>query len=432
MSKLPLWAYGGVMLASLFLSLALTPLALRLALRFDILDHPGPAKFHREAVPYLGGAAIVVSFSAAVLFGTAVDPPPSGLPELAGFLGLAVALAMIGLLDDVRGGLSAWVRVAAEAAAGVAVWAMGDATHLAGFPSWLDAIVTVAWVVGVTNAFNLLDNMDGLSAGVAGLAALAVFGVAWLQQRYLVAALAVALAGCAAGFLRHNFKPAKIYMGDAGSLFLGFVLAVLLLKLREHPVARVDMAVILAIPGVALFDTALVVVTRAARGVSPFQGGQDHTSHRLVRMGFSVKQAVLTIYLAGALLAGDALAMSQFGQAVRVVGIVSLLVAAGLVAVPLVRVPIYRASGAELSPPVPAEGTELVPLAPAKGNGLSSPAPARKAELAGSGPADAMTGAVGPTTAQRHSRGPELLARSPGQLARSPGQRLSRRRSSGS
>ena len=232
MSSLPLWSYGGILLGSLLLSLVLTPVALRVALRLNVLDHPGPAKAHGEAVPYLGGAAIVVSFAAVVLMATVLRPPPSGLPQLAGFLGFGVALALVGLADDIRGGLSPWLRLALEAAVGVAIWSMGDVTHLAGVPRPLDAVITVAWVVGVTNAFNLLDNMDGLSAGVAAVAALAIFGIAALQHRYLVAALAVALAGCAAGFLRANFHPAKIYMGDAGSLFLGFVLAVLLLKLR--------------------------------------------------------------------------------------------------------------------------------------------------------------------------------------------------------
>jgi UDP-GlcNAc:undecaprenyl-phosphate GlcNAc-1-phosphate transferase len=376
MSSLPLWSYGGILVATLALSLVLTPMALRLALRLEVLDRPGPAKSHGEAMPYLGGAAIVVSFSAAVLVGTAVDPPPSGLPQLAAFLGLAVGLALVGLVDDVREGLSPWARVALEAGAGLAVSALGDGTHLAGFPGWLNTILTVVWVVGVTNAFNLLDNMDGLSAGVAAIAALAIFGVAWLHQRYLIAALAVALAGCAAGFLRHNFKPAKIYMGDAGSLFLGFVLAVLLLKLREHSIARVDMAVVLAIPGVALFDTALVTITRVAHRVSPFQGGQDHTSHRLVNLGFSVKQAVMTIYLAGAILGGGALAMSEFGAAVRIIGVISLLAAAGTAAVPLVRAPVRRAKAGAAQPeyaPGPGEGDDGAPHQPV--------APARPAAM---------------------------------------------------
>jgi UDP-GlcNAc:undecaprenyl-phosphate/decaprenyl-phosphate GlcNAc-1-phosphate transferase len=330
-----------ILVVSLALSLVLVPVAVAVALRFGFLDHPGPAKSHSEAVPYLGGAAIVVSFAVVVVVGNVVDPPPSGLGQLAGFLGVGVLLAVVGLVDDLGQGLSPWLRLALETAAGVGVWLLGISPHLAGVPAPVDAVVTVVWVVGITNAFNLLDNMDGLSAGVATIAALAIFGVALLQQRYLVSALALALAGCAAGFLRANFHPAKIYMGDAGSLFLGFIVAVLLLKLRANAPTRVPVAVILAIPGVAIFDTALVTVSRLSHRISPFQGGQDHTSHRLVKLGMTVPVAVTTIYAAGVVLAGAALLMSQLGPSVRIAGVVGLLAAAGLAAVPLARVPVY-------------------------------------------------------------------------------------------
>ncbi len=345
MSSLPLWGYLVVLADSLALSLGLVPVALAVALHFEVMDHPGPAKGHSKAVPYLGGAAIVISFAAVVLVGNVIDPPPSGLGQLAGFLGLGMLLAVVGLVDDLRGGLSPWLRLVVEAAAGYLVWTMGTNAHLAGVSRPLDAVVSVAWVVGITNAFNLLDNMDGLSAGTAVIAALAVFGVAVLQQRYLVAALAIALAGCAAGFLRSNFHPAKIYMGDAGSLFLGFVLAVLLLKLRGNAPTRVPVAVILAIPGVAIFDTALVSVCRLAHRRSPFQGGQDHTSHRLVKLGLSVPWAVTTIYAAGVVFAGAGLLMSQLGSSVRIVGVVGVVVAVIVAFVPLARVPVYEPRG---------------------------------------------------------------------------------------
>jgi len=346
------------LLGSLLLSLVLTPLAIGVAVRFGVLDHPGPAKAHVKAVPYLGGTAIVVSFAGVILVAALLRPPPSGLPQLAGFLGLGVLLALVGLTDDVRGGLSPWLRLAFEAAAGVAVWAMGYAAHLSGAPRALDAVVTVLWVTGVTNAFNLLDNMDGLSAGVSVLASSSIFGIAWLQHRYLVAALAIALAGCAAGFLRSNFHPARIYMGDAGSLFLGFTISVLLLTLRANAPTRVGVAVILAVPGVALFDTTLVMVSRLANKRNPFSGGQDHTSHRLVYLGLSVRKAVALTYLLGAALGGVAIAMTQVPSA-RFVGVAALLGVAAVAAVPLYTVPVYkvpwaRAKGRRL-PSVPDE-----------------------------------------------------------------------------
>jgi UDP-GlcNAc:undecaprenyl-phosphate GlcNAc-1-phosphate transferase len=345
-SSLPLWAYAVVLVLSLLLSLVLTPIALALALRLDIFDRPGPAKAHGKAVPYLGGAAIVVSFATVTLAATALRPPPSGVLQLAGFLALGVLLAIVGLVDDIRGGLSPWLRLGLELGAGLAVWSMGYAAHLPGIPRALDAIVTVLWVAGVTNAFNLLDNMDGLSAGVTSMAALSIFGIAWLQHRYLVAALAVALAGCAAGFLRHNFHPARIYRGDAGSLFLGFMIAVLLLKLRANAPTRVEVAVILAVPGVALFDTTLVMVSRVLRRRNPFNGGQDHTSHRLVYLGLSVRKAVALTYLVGIALGGVAIAMTQV-PSTRLIGVAGLLAAAALAAVPLYRVPVYRVPWAQ-------------------------------------------------------------------------------------
>ncbi len=207
-------------------------------------------------------------------------------------------------------------------------------------------MITVLWVTGVTNAFNLLDNMDGLSAGVSVIAALSIFGIACLQHRYLVAALAIALTGCAAGFLRSNFHPARIYMGDAGSLFLGFTISVLLLTLRANAPTRVGIAVILAVPGVALFDTTLVMVSRVAHKRTPFTGGQDHTSHRLVYLGLSVREAVALTYLVGASLGAVAIAMTRAPSA-RLLGVIFLLGAAALAAVPLFRVPVYKVPWAQ-------------------------------------------------------------------------------------
>jgi UDP-GlcNAc:undecaprenyl-phosphate/decaprenyl-phosphate GlcNAc-1-phosphate transferase len=189
---------------------------------------------------------------------------------------------------------------------------------------WLDGVITVVWVVGITNAMNLLDNMDGLSAGVATIAAWTFFMVAALNGQYLVAGLSVALAGCAAGFLRHNYHPAKIYMGDAGSLFLGFVLAALGIRLRLDAGPPIAVFVPILVLTVPLLDTGLVVLSRLHRGVSPFQGGADHTSHRLVRAGLPVRRAVGLIYLASLASAWLALVMSRQSDAVSGYLLISL------------------------------------------------------------------------------------------------------------
>ncbi|MCW2776986.1 MAG: undecaprenyl/decaprenyl-phosphate alpha-N-acetylglucosaminyl 1-phosphate transferase [Frankiales bacterium] len=294
-------AYVAAFLAPLVVAWLLTPVMLRLALRRRILDGPTEEarKAQQAAIPYLGGVAIVVAFSLLVFAAAALDRAVSVLVQLAVLLGVGLVLALMGLLDDLRGGLSARLRLLVEVGAGVAVYANGSGADLQG-PRALDVVVTVVWVVGITNAFNLLDNMDGLSAGVASIAGLSFGLIAAVNGQFLVAALAAGVAGCAAGFLRHNFHPAKIYMGDAGSLFLGYLLAVvgLQLQLVDTPPV-VALFVPMLVLGVPLFDTTLVTVQRLAHGRSPAQGGRDHASHRLVWVGVPVPVAVCLLYATG-------------------------------------------------------------------------------------------------------------------------------------
>ncbi len=286
---------GAFLLAAL-VSLVLTPVAIAAAVRLGVLDRPGAHKSHTTPTPYLGGIAIVLAVTLSIGAAAVLRPDSGSLVRLIGLLGVAVSIAVIGLLDDLRG-LPVAVRFGAQLAAGLALWQLGiraEVTQTVG----LDLVITVVWVVGITNAMNLLDNMDGLSASTATLAAL-WFGVLGLVTgQVLVSALAFAVAGGAAGFLRDNRPPARIYMGDAGSLFLGVMLAALgmLIDLPVHPlVAAAIPVLVLTVP---VLDTALVVVARIRHGISPFQGGKDHTSHRLVRLGMSVPVAVGLIAIA--------------------------------------------------------------------------------------------------------------------------------------
>jgi len=295
MTSPPAWEYIGVLACCIGLTVFLTPLALRVARRRNLLDTPGPGKSHAEAVPYLGGVAIVVAFSLVILVAGLLRSNGADTTALMVTLSLGVGLALLGLVDDLRG-LPVWVRIALEIGAGIVVYATGTRAHLAGAGLGLDAVVTVAWVVGITNAFNLLDNMDGLSAGVAAIASFWFFVVGVVNGQYFVAILSLALVGCAAGFLRHNRFPARIYMGDAGSLYLGFVLSVLALRLRSYESLRVTFLVPIVVLAVPIFDTALVVIARLIQRRSPFQGGRDHSSHRLVFLGLPVPAAVALIY----------------------------------------------------------------------------------------------------------------------------------------
>jgi UDP-GlcNAc:undecaprenyl-phosphate GlcNAc-1-phosphate transferase len=239
--------YAAAFVVPLILAWVLTPLALRLAVRLDVLDVPGDRKAQDSPIPYLGGVAIVVAFSATVLVAAALQGRGSEVGTLAILLGTGVLLALLGLVDDLRG-VSVAFRLFVEIGAGVVVVVTGSGATITG-SSALNAVATVAWVVLIVNAVNLLDNMDGLSAGVAAIASLAFFVLAVSRGQFLVAALSVALAGCAVGFLRHNFHPARIYMGDAGSLFLGFLLAVI--------ATRIDL--VATPPLVALFVPLLVL-----------------------------------------------------------------------------------------------------------------------------------------------------------------------------
>lgn len=290
-----LWSYAAVLVASLSFTLALTPVAFRVARWRGWLDKPGGHKGHVEAMPYLGGAAMALGFATAVLVGSVVFSGPTR-GELATIIVAAMVLSVVGLIDDIRHGIGPGIRVAFETVAALVVWRVGSGVDL--FPNaGLNALITVLWIVGITNAFNLLDNMDGLSAGVAAIAASFFFLLAATNGQYLVATLAVGLAGCAVAFLRHNFHPARIYMGDCGSMFLGFLVAVLGIKLRFVDAPRiVGLFVPVLVLSVAIFDTTLVTCARLVHRRSPFIGGQDHTSHRLASIGLPVRVAVAVIY----------------------------------------------------------------------------------------------------------------------------------------
>jgi UDP-GlcNAc:undecaprenyl-phosphate GlcNAc-1-phosphate transferase len=292
------WQYALIFLGAVSLSSVCTPLAIAIALRIGVLDKPGNHKSHQSPVPYLGGLAVVVSFSASMLVPVLAINESTVSHEFVVVIGVALALALLGLFDDLRG-LSSTLRLACEIAAGVVLWNLDLGVQLVGV-SWVDATITVFWVVGITNAFNLLDNMDGLSAGIAAIASFSFFAIAASNGQYLVAGLSLALGGCALGFLRHNFHPARVYMGDSGALFFGFLVSFVGLKLQFNISSDVSVLVPIVVCSVAVLDTSLVTIARLRHGLSPFQGGRDHISHRLVKIGLPVPVAVTVLYVAAA------------------------------------------------------------------------------------------------------------------------------------
>jgi len=324
----PLWLYALTFVGATTLSLLLVPAVREYAQRKQITDQPGGHKSHSAPVPYLGGVAMVLAFSAAMFVGVVVRRSSQfngrevrltignllaqgdGLVrELIVVLGLALIFSAMGLIDDLRG-LSPWLRFAVGLGIAVTLVAYGIRLQ-SPLPDAADVLLSVVWILGITNAFNLLDNIDGLAAGTAAVAATIFFLIALFNDQDYSALLAIGLAGAMLGFLRSNFHPATIYMGDAGSLFIGFLMAYLGLKMRTTVTEIPQLFAPLVVLGVAVLDTTMVVVSRLRRGVSPFTGGQDHLSHRLRRLGLSVRRSVSTLLLASVALGGFAVALSD-------------------------------------------------------------------------------------------------------------------------
>jgi UDP-GlcNAc:undecaprenyl-phosphate GlcNAc-1-phosphate transferase len=284
-----------VFAGALLIAFGATPLARKIAPRLGVMDQPNPRKVHAQPMPLLGGAAIVVaSIVALLLFQDHFE-----IQQLIGIFFGAALVSLLGIVDD-RWGLRPLLKLLGQIFAAVILIVSGVQVQALPF-AWLNILVTLVWIVGITNAFNLLDNMDGLSGGVAAVAAAFFTLMAALTNQTYVGALSAALLGAAIGFLVYNFNPASIFMGDTGSLFLGFMLAAIGIKLRfPENVTFVTWMVPILVLGLPIFDTTLVFISRLRRGQNPLTTpGKDHVSHRLVALGFTTREAVMIHYLVG-------------------------------------------------------------------------------------------------------------------------------------
>ncbi|MGQ9680924.1 MAG: MraY family glycosyltransferase [Anaerolineae bacterium] len=284
-----------IVACALTLAAIATPIARRAGGSLGVMDQPSARKLHRVAMPRLGGVAMYVAFIAALLLLGQLFY----VRQVIGILLGATLVSSLGLWDD-RRNLSALTKLAGQVV-GAGVLVISGVQVQAMRTPWLNVAVTVLWVVGITNAMNLLDNMDGLSAGTAAVAAAFFLLLAAMSRQYLVGILAAGLLGACLGFLIYNVNPASIFMGDSGSLFLGFVLAAVGIKLRFP--SNVDFVtwmvpvLVLALP---IFDTSLVTISRLRRRLNPLTTpGKDHTSHRLVALGLTQREAVLVLHLVG-------------------------------------------------------------------------------------------------------------------------------------
>ena len=295
---------------ALVASLALTVPVRALALRVGMVDLPGPRKVHLQPIPMLGGLAMYGAVILAILF--AFHGPAR--EQVGGILAGATLVAAVGIMDD-RGMLHHQVKLfLAMPVAAVILLLSGIHAQLFSVllggrtGDVLDGLLTIVWVVGITASFSILDHMDGLCAGVAAMASIFFAMIAYLNGQTLVTVLAAAILGAATGFLRWNFKPAKIFMGDGGAMFLGFLMATLGLKLRVENASHLSgWLAPLLILGATIFDTTLVTISRSRRGFLPFTTpGKDHTAHRLANLGLGQRGAVLLMYLLGAFGGGTA------------------------------------------------------------------------------------------------------------------------------
>src|SRR5499433_1345189 len=322
---------------ALFASLVLAVPVRTLALRVGMVDLPGPRKVHLEPIPLLGGLAIYSS----VLLGVYSLFQGEARAQIGAILAGATLIAAVGILDD-RGWLHHQVKlfIGMPAAAGIlllsGIHAQVFSVLVGGrLGDILDAVLSVVWVVGITASFSILDHMDGLCAGIAAMASVFFALLAYLNGQTLVSVLAAAVLGAAAGFLRWNFKPAKIFMGDGGAMFLGFLMATLGLKLRlDHASHFAAWLAPVLVLGASIFDTTLVTISRSRRGLRPFANpGKDHVAHRLANWGLGQRGAVLVMYLLGAISGSLAILISYLPtkQAIFVAAFVGAAVVIGVV-----------------------------------------------------------------------------------------------------
>jgi UDP-GlcNAc:undecaprenyl-phosphate GlcNAc-1-phosphate transferase len=311
-----------VLLGALVLSLALMPMVRAFARRNGIMDDPGPRKVHAVATPRMGGLGVFIAFCLVVVgsyaslplfiswpwaralfadtFAITADVGRVQTKLMAVLAGGALAF-LVGLLDDVLGQrFPVVIKALGQVTAALLPILAGVRTTFMPY-EWMNVLLTLLWLVGITNAFNLLDNMDGLAAGVACLACACLLINAWALGEFLISLILVAFMGSLLGFLFFNFHPASVFLGDCGSLFIGFMMGSLTLLERYVSKASSTLfpvlmpVVVLAIP---IVDTATVVFIRVREGRPIYVGDSRHLSHRLLALGFSHRATALFIYLA--------------------------------------------------------------------------------------------------------------------------------------
>ena len=307
--------YSVLFVGSLIFVGLLTPLIRKVALRLDVVDSPSEShKTHKEPVPYLGGVAIVIGVCVVTYAAIFWSQQKDALVIASTVLIPAVLIGVIGLVDDIKK-LDPWPRFIAQNLVGIVIAGILIFTDTLGSPSGnivIDLFLTLLWIVGLTNSINFFDNVDGGASGSIAISSFFLFLLAFQDGQYSIAALSIVLAGATLGFLLWNRPPARIYMGDAGALFLGLLIATLSLRFDPNPIfLSASFAIPVFLLAIPILDTSVAVTSRLRRGISPFQGGRDHLSHRLMRSGLSKRQAVLSLWLMQVFFASIAVGISN-------------------------------------------------------------------------------------------------------------------------
>lgn len=315
-------------LVALAVAYFITPHVKKFAIKAGALDAPDARKVHTRPIPRMGGLAIYLGFILAVL----VTMQPSR--EIVGLLLGGTTILALGIVDDLKQ-LSAKVKFLGQICAALVLIAFnvriewltnpfGDMIYL----EYLAIPITVLWVVGLTNTVNLIDGLDGLAAGVSTIASVTILLVAIQQNLWEIAIITAALAGSSLGFLHHNFNPAKIFMGDTGSLFLGFMLAGVSILGTVKSAATIALVVPIVALGLPIMDTAFAIIRRYSSGRSILKPDKGHLHHRLLEMGLTQKQAVLLMYVISGCLGLSAIALTEVNQGYGAVIILLLLACA--------------------------------------------------------------------------------------------------------
>ncbi len=320
-----------IALASMAVALLTTPLVMALARRGGALAQPGPRRVHREPVPTLGGLAIAAAVLG-VAWAARLLPGPARALDAQPLLGLtlaAIPILALGVRDDLVG-VSPWVKIAVQACAAAVLALFGYGIPLVTNPfgpalplGWVSVPLTIAWVLVVVNAINLIDGLDGLASGVVLIASVALWWVSRTHADFYVMFIAALLIGATFGFLRYNFPPARVFMGDTGSQFLGLTLAAVSLLENRKGTAALTLLFPLVAMGLPIADSLLAFVRRLLGGRPVFRGDTGHIHHRLLRLGLSPRAAVLSLWYLCAYLGAMAVVLEHLprGYALLLVGV---------------------------------------------------------------------------------------------------------------